>query len=74
MSENRLHHDFVLNFGEEVVRYFWVKDFLDCAGGAVEEAFVDYGEAALADLLAKFDIGFGDLADTRYGRETTSCN
>ena len=63
-----------MNFGEEVVRYFWIEDFLYCAGGAVEEAFVDYGEATLADLLAKFDIGFGDLADARHGRETTSCN
>ena len=42
VSKDALHHDFILNFGKQLICQPWVEDFLDCYRRAIQEAFMDH--------------------------------
>lgn len=54
VSKDALHHNFVLNFLQELVCYSWVDDFLDGDWGAIEFTIVDDRETTLAYLISNF--------------------
>ena len=62
VPQDRLHHDFVLNLGQQFVRDVRVENLLNRHGRAVEQALVDHRETALADLLVDFQVRDADLA------------
>ena len=73
VTQNALHHDFVLDFSKQFIRDVGVKNFLDSYRSTVEQSFVDNREATLADLLSNLDIRCGDLAHSWYLRKSTRC-
>lgn len=54
VSQNALHHDFILNLGQEFVRDVGVENFLNCDRRAIQQALVDDRETTLAYLLSQF--------------------
>lgn len=56
MAQDCLHHYFVLDFREQVIRDRRVENLLDRNWRAVQCALVDDAEAALADLLAELEV------------------
>lgn len=63
MAQNCLHHDFVLDFCEELIRDVGVEDFLDSNWCAIQQSFVNDRETALADLLTHFNVAHLDFSD-----------
>jgi len=41
VSQNALHHDFILYLGQELVRDVGVENFLDCYRRTIKQALVD---------------------------------
>lgn len=62
VPQNALHNNFVLDFGQQLVRDVRVKNFLDGHWRPVQEALVDHREAALADLLTHLHVAALNLS------------
>lgn len=56
MPQNTLHHDLILNFLEEVVRYLRVKYLLNSTRRVIERSFVNDRESSLANLFSELHI------------------
>lgn len=71
MPQNSLHHDFVLNFLQQLVCQPRVEDLLDCDRRTVELALVNYGESTLANFLSDLNVVKGDLSNSWNWRKSS---
>jgi len=71
MSEDTLHHDFVLDFLKELICESGVEDFLDGNWCAIKLALVDDTETSLSDFFSKFKILNGNFSNTWDWRKSS---
>ena len=64
VSKNALHHNFILNLGQKLVRDVRVKDFFNGDWSAIEKALVNHRETSLTNLLRNLNIVHGDFTHT----------
>lgn len=56
VPQNALHHNFVLNLHQQLVRQPWVEYFFDSDSCSVQLALMNRREASLANFLAHFEV------------------
>lgn len=71
MTQDALHHDFILNLGEQLIGDAWVEDLLNSYRCSIQGALVDHGEATLADLLTNLNVGHLNFTDTWDGWQSS---